>query len=106
MEFPDFDIVVAQGFLDRLTIEEVDRLFKKAKSKFFLFTTSEKKISLSCWIHSIYVYLSYGWKTNGYVPKYYPMDQMIKIAEDNGCNDVLEFRNTKLRFGTFLYKLD
>ena len=105
-KFPDFDAAVALGVLDWLSPEEVDRLFKKITPKQFLFAISEKTISLSRWIHAIYVYFAYGWKTNGYVPQYYLMDKIIRIAKTNGYEEVQVFRHKKLRFGAFLHKLN
>ena len=106
MDFPKFDVVVALGVLDWLDTEEINLLFSKIKPKKFLFSISEKRISIKRWLHSIYILFSYGWKSKGYVPKYYKVDEIIEIAHDHGYSDIKVFRDSKMSFGTFLYQFD
>ncbi len=105
-DFPDTDIVVSLGVLDWLDKNEIKDLFKKTYPNKFLFSISEKRASLTRWVHSIYVFISYGWKSEGYVPKYYTTDEIIEIAEEVGYKDVKIFRHPRLRFGTFLYNFE
>jgi len=106
MDFPDFDVVVALGVLDWLELEEIRFLFSNIKPKSFLFSISEKRFSLKQWLHSIYVFFAYGWRSKGYVPRYYTVDRIVRIANDCGYKAVKIFRDPKLSFGTFLYQLD
>tara|TARA_B100000315_G_C14544969_1_gene572769 strand:+ start:998 stop:1675 length:678 start_codon:yes stop_codon:yes gene_type:complete len=106
MEFPEFHLVVALGVLDWLDLNEINILFSKIKPKKFLFSISEKRFSIKRWLHSIYVFLAYGWKNQGYVPRYYTVDEIVGIAHNHGYNDVRIFRDPRMSFGTFLYQLD
>jgi 2-polyprenyl-3-methyl-5-hydroxy-6-metoxy-1,4-benzoquinol methylase len=106
VDFPEYDVVVALGVLDWLAIDEIDTLFSKIKPKFFLFSISEKRSPVKRWFHSLYVFFAYGWKNEGYTPKYYEVDEIIRIARDYGYNDVKVFRDPRMSFGTFLYQLD
>lgn len=105
-KFPDFDVVVALGVLDWLEMEEIDVLFSTIQPKKFLFSISENRNSISRWFHSIYVFLTYGWRNEGYTPKYYKVDEIIRIALDHGYNDVKVFRDPRMSFGILIYQLD
>jgi SAM-dependent methyltransferase len=105
-DFPDCDVVVSLGVLDWLDKNEITELFKKTYPRKFLFSISEKRASITRLIHSIYVYLAYGWKSEGYVPLYYTTDEILEIAEATGYKNIKIFRHPRLRFGTFLYSLD
>jgi SAM-dependent methyltransferase len=105
-DFPDCDVVVSLGVLDWLDKSEIAELFKKTYPRKFLFSISEKRASITRWIHSVYVFVSYGWKSEGYVPIYYTTDEIIEIAEASGYKNIKIFRHPRLRFGTFLYSLD
>ena len=106
VEFPKFDVVVALGVLDWLELDEINALFSKIKPKKFLFSISEKRFSITRWLHSVYVFLTYGWKNDGYVPRYYGVDEIVGIARNHGYNDVRIFRDPRMSFGAFLYQLD
>ena len=54
----------------------------------------------------IHVFFTYGWKNEGYTPKYYKVDEIIRIARDYGYTDVKILRDSKMSFGAFLYQLD
>jgi 2-polyprenyl-3-methyl-5-hydroxy-6-metoxy-1,4-benzoquinol methylase len=105
-DFPECDIAIALGVLDWLENDEIEALFKKTYPRKFLFAISEKKPSITLWIHAIYCFLSYGWKTQGYVPKYHTTDEIIKIAEAVGYKNIKIYRHPKLRFGAYVYSLD
>ncbi len=105
-DFPECDVVLALGVLEWLENDELETLFKKTYPRKFLFPIAEKRVSITRWIHSIYVFFSYGWKSQGYVPKYHTTDEIIKIAEAVGYRDIKIFRHPRLRFGTFLYYFD
>jgi len=53
---PETDITIGLGFLDYLGPEEIKSLFNEMKSKYFLFTFSEKRISLFRYIHMLYLW--------------------------------------------------
>lgn len=101
-DWPDADIFVGLGFLDWLTDQEMTRVFEKVKNKNFLFTYSEKRFSLQRRLHQIYVFLSYGWKSNGYVPRYYSEDHIKKLAAPFGHKNLFFLRSKDLAFGTFV----
>ncbi|PIT93580.1 hypothetical protein COU00_03635 [Candidatus Falkowbacteria bacterium CG10_big_fil_rev_8_21_14_0_10_43_11] len=52
---PAADITIGLGFLDYLTQAEIKLIFEKNKSKYFLFTFSEKKFSLWRYVHILYL---------------------------------------------------
>jgi|TARA_B100001964_G_scaffold231938_1_gene287167 SAM-dependent methyltransferase len=106
IDFPPFDIVVALGVLDWLKEDEIDLLFKKLLPCKFLFSISEKRMSFERVLHSLYVNVSYGWKTGKYVPRYYRVEEITKIAKKYGCSNVQVFRDKRLEFGTLLYHLE
>ena len=106
IEFPEIDVAVALGVLEWLNLEEIQKLLGKIAPKPFLFSISEKTNSLARWVHSIYVYLAYGWKTKGYVPQYYSVEELISIAKSCGYDSIKIYRHKELRFGAFLYNLD
>jgi SAM-dependent methyltransferase len=105
-DFPECDVIIALGVLEWLENDEIETLFKKTYPRKFLFPIAEKRVSITRWIHSIYVFFSYGWKSQGYVPIYHTTGEIIKIAESVGYKDIKIYRHPRLRFGTFLYSLD
>jgi len=54
-ELPVADVTIGLGFLDYLTPAEIKSIFEKNKSKYFLFTFSEKKFSFRRYIHIFYL---------------------------------------------------
>ena len=56
LALPETDITIGLGFLDYLGPEEISSLFKSMKSRYFLFTFSERKISLVRYIHMLYLW--------------------------------------------------
>jgi 2-polyprenyl-3-methyl-5-hydroxy-6-metoxy-1,4-benzoquinol methylase len=106
MDLPEFDMVVALGVLDWLDLDEIDTLFKKIGPNKFLFSISEKRFSFYRIMHAAYVYFSYGQKTEGYVPKYYKVEEIMSIAKNHGYSSIQVFRDPKLSFGALLYKID
>ena len=49
------DVTVGLGFLDYLNLSEVEALFNKMATKYFIFSFSERKFSLLRYIHIIYM---------------------------------------------------
>lgn len=97
-DWPASDIVVGLGILDWLSPSDSARIFKKAEGRLFLFTYSEKRPSLLRWGHSIYVFLSYGWRS-GYKPKYHG-EKEIRVL--SGEQELFFLRKPELAFGTFV----
>lgn len=56
LSFPAADITVGLGFLDYLNLAEVEILFRKMTTPYFLFSFSEKKVSLLRYIHILYMF--------------------------------------------------
>lgn len=105
MDLPPVDIIVGLGLLDWLAENEIESLFKKIYPCRFLFSISENKRSFAKTLHFLYVYLSYGWKTEGYVPRYHSVDQIISLAHKYGFADIHVFRDKRLGFGAIIYNL-
>lgn len=52
---PEFDIAVGLGFIDYLNREELTRLFKQLKDRYFFFSFPEKKFSLINLLQAVYL---------------------------------------------------
>ena len=91
------DIVVSLGLLDWISMEKIKKLAKNYKGNWYLHSFSEKRYSLSQFIHSLYSRVTY----KIYVPKYRSADEMISIF---GSTAKI-YRHPKLSFSTFIYRL-
>lgn len=98
------DICFSIGFIDWITIENIKLMNRKIKSNFFFHSFSEKKISMSQFCHRLFVFLKYGYKSNGYQPNYYEAKQILDCFI-HSKNSTKFFRDNKLSFGTFIYNL-
>ena len=100
------DLVISLGLFDWFMKNEIELLFSKTRGIDFLHSISEKRMwSLQQIIHRFYVYISYGYKTRSYMPKYYNIEEIIKIAEPYFQKSINIYRNKKLSFGVFLTTL-
>ena len=67
----------------------------------FIHSMSEKKSSITQYLHRLYVYLSYGRKTKGYAPRYITKEKILKLIKSH-INKKIHFLNKKeLSFGVF-----
>jgi len=65
---PEVDVTIGLGFLDYLSPEEIQSLFRNIRSPYFLFSFADKSISLLRYIHKCYM-LSQGCSKHYYYNK-------------------------------------
>ena len=95
------DIVVSLGLLDWLPLEKIKKLSETHKNTWYLHSFSEKKLSFSQMIHSLYVFINYGYKSGPYSPHYRKAEDLLFVF---GSNAKI-YRSSKLSFGAFIYHL-
>lgn len=98
---PSADIVISLGLLDWLPMETIKKLSETHKKAGYLHSFSEKRLSLSQMIHSLYVFINYGYKTAPYSPHYRKAEDLLSIF---GSKAKI-YRDSKLSFGAFIYHL-
>jgi SAM-dependent methyltransferase len=106
LEVKNFDIVFSIGLLDWLTDDAIGDLIAKSTQIDFLHSYSEQRVDLKQLLHKAYVYLAYGYRSNGYVPRYYSEEFIREISHNYGINNLNFFRDRRLSFGTFVSTLD
>lgn len=100
------DIVFSLGLLDWLTDEDLKKVFEIGKNAHFLHAISEKRFSLEQFLHRLYVHLSYGWKTGGYVPRYHTVNEIKRIALPDEQPQIFIRRQKRLSFSTFITTIE
>jgi 2-polyprenyl-3-methyl-5-hydroxy-6-metoxy-1,4-benzoquinol methylase len=105
LELPPFDVIVGLGVLDWLSDPELDSLFGKIRGKRFLFSISEKRLSVPQLLHRLYVCASYGWKNPSYTPRYFSVEEITSRLSRHGFEDVDVYRHKSLSFGVLLHNL-
>jgi len=98
----DVDIVFSLGLLDWLTDDEIEHIFSNFKGADFLHSISEKRFSVQQVLHRLYCYVAYGYKTNGYVPRYQSIDQIVRALEKSSATNLSVIRDPGMKFGTLL----
>jgi hypothetical protein len=89
-----------------LTPAEIDKVFAVGRHGSFLHAVAERRpASIVQAVHKIYVYLSYGHRTGGYVPQYHTFDQIREAAERAGFKSIRPYRDDRMRFGIFVTDL-
>ena len=78
IETLEADYVFSLGLTDWLNDEELDHMFYICRKAENLHSISEDKNSTSQLLHKLYVFLSYGRKTEKYVPRYYKISINLK----------------------------
>ncbi|MAF95439.1 MAG: hypothetical protein CMM60_06765 [Rhodospirillaceae bacterium] len=101
----DGDIVFSLGLFDWLTPQQIGQIFKSTGSTHHMHSFSEKRVSVSQWIHRVYVHLSYGRHNNGYVPQYYRANYITCIAKKHLNFPLKIIRDRRLSFGAFVTTL-
>lgn len=100
------DICFSLGLLDWLSLDEIAKLRKNVKCDFYFHTFSEKrKFSLSQIAHKLYVFLKYGHKNVGYVPKYHSADEIKTCLHSDRSPAPRLLRRPELSFGCVAYHL-
>jgi len=101
----DVDIVFSLGLLDWLDDQALSRLFQVVGTADWLHAFSEKRISVAQYAHRLYVFLAYGHRTGGYVPRYHSFEQIKGLAQEHQSNKMHVYRNPRLAFGAFATSL-
>ena len=102
----DADIVLSLGLLDWLTDDELRKLFSLSKSTMFFHAIAEKRCSLAQYLHRAYVHLSYGYRSNGYVPRYYSVSDIEAFSGlSSSEGQVSLYRDPRLSFGAIVHNL-
>ena len=96
------DYVFSLGLTDWLTDEEIDHMFNISSQSENIHSISEKRLSISRLLHQLYVYISYGYKSNGYVPRYFDCNKIAKKMTLHTKKKTYFFRNKTLSFGMFI----
>lgn len=96
------DYVFSLGLTDWLTDNEIDHMLKVSSDCDSLHSISEKKISISRFLHQLYVYISYGYKSKGYAPRYLSSKEFSEKMNHYTKKKTYEFRDKKLSFGMFV----
>ena len=96
---PATDITIGLGFLDYLTADETRELFNKLRSRYFLFTFVEKKVSLFRYIH-----IAYLWSQKCPKHYYYSKEEMLSFISKN-YGKVKFLNDPRLSFGCITHNL-
>jgi len=100
------DIVVSLGLLDWLNDAELDHLFKISGNADYIHSISEKRASLAQLAHRLYVFVAYGFRTGGYVPKYYTVEKIRDMLSPYNKKTLGVYRHNNLSFGALLTSLN
>ena len=98
----DADYIFSLGTTDWLDDDELDHMFYISRNSENLHSISEDRNSLSQLLHKFYVFLSYGRKTDKYVPRYYKTEKISNLIKKYFDKPIFYYRNKKMSFGTFV----
>ena len=98
-ELPSSNITIGMGLLDYLTREEIAALFSRIKTSYFLFTFSERKLSVFRFIHFIYM------KSQQCPKHYYYRKSDIKECYQTKFSGCQFINHPKLSFGCIVHNL-
>ena len=96
------DIIFSLGLLDWLTDAELQSMFAWRPDANHFHAIAEKRFSLTQLIHKMYVYVAYGHRTKGYVPRYYTIEDMLGYMACLTHKERYVYRSHKLTFGAFV----
>jgi SAM-dependent methyltransferase len=99
------DLCFSLGLLDWLTDPEIRFLLNNIKTRYYLHSFSEKRMSVQQALHRVYVYLKYGYKTKTYIPRYYEREQIAATFKQCGLEKPEYCINSKMSFSCFAYNL-
>lgn len=99
------EIVFSLGLLDWLNDEELTTLFNWRRDADHFHAIAERKLSIAQALHKIYVFISYGYRTKGYVPRYYTIDEILEHMSCLSSPKRDIFRDGRLTFGAFVSTL-
>lgn len=102
----DADVVVSLGLTDWLDDAGLERLFALGGPAHFLHAISERRPSVQRLLHQAYCWVSYGYRTQGYVPRYLdPRAIAAMAAKHRPGAPVYIWRDPRLSFGAYLTSL-
>ena len=99
------DIVVSLGLLDWLRDDELETLFQAQGGADYFHAIAERRHAPTQWLHRAYVWLAYGHRTGGYVPRYYRVTDLQARLDAAGAPPVRVWRHRRLTFGAYLTSL-
>lgn len=99
------DIVFSLGLLDWLDDTAIDKIFEAGDAAEYLHSISERRPTISQYLHRLYVYMAYGWRTGSYVPKYHVVAEIAARAKPHNQGPVHVYRNPRLNFATLISTL-
>lgn len=99
-DLSEADVVFSLGLLDWLTDAHIDQVFERSGKARFLHAFSERRASPAQWMHRLYVHLSYGYRGDGYVPRYLDPQRVL------GARPGRVVRDRRLSFGVFVTDLE
>ncbi len=102
----DADVVFSLGLLDWLSDPELDHLYQIGRNAHWLHAISERRDSPSQYLHRLYVFLAYGYRTKHYTPRYFTVDEIRAIANRHNPRPVRAIRDRRLSFGALLTTFD
>ena len=106
MEPLQADLVFSLGLLDWLRDGELDRLFLISGDVRWLHAIAERRFSPAQWVHRLYVHVAYGHRAQGYVPRYYTINEIESVANSYHSRPVTIIRDSRLSFGALLSTLE
>lgn len=107
VNLPDYkpDIVFSLGLIDWLSDPEITALFEKMRNVEFLHSISEKRGSLAQFAHRLFCQISYGYRTQSYVPRYMDIDGLSSLTDDFSGKSIDVLRHPSMSFGCLLTSL-
>lgn len=106
-DLPDIprDLVVSLGLTDWLPDAELDALFAWSGDAHYLHAVPERLARPDQWVHRAYVWVAYGHRTGGYVPRYFDLRAFAQRIQAHHPAPVRVWRDPRLSFGTYLTDL-
>jgi SAM-dependent methyltransferase len=99
-------IVFSLGLFDWLTDAEIRHVLSLSRFGSYYHAVAEKRNNLTQLAHRLYVHVSYGHRTGGYVPQYHSIRQMGDILAELEMPPPNVVRHPAMRFGIFVTDLD
>ena len=99
------DVVFSLGLFDWLDDAAIARIFETGGKAEYLHAISEKRATASQYLHRLYVFLAYGWRTGSYAPKYHTVAEIEAHALPHNQHGVHVYRDPRLSFATLISTL-
>lgn len=95
------DLIISLGLMDWLNYADRKSLLN-IKSEYILHSFSNKN-SIMTYLHNFFVYVTYGFKTKGYIPTYDTEENIIKILSD--YNNVKIYKHKNMNIGIIAHNI-